>query len=153
MKLVSNSACALIFAALFAASVNQASAFPMRSLTVASQGRALPVNCKYGSGQCPDVKPVHQAPSTDKHGPQDPTVDPDCKAYGNCHDGPNGAPAAAAKTQTPTKPTAVVCGIKGESMDSRHPSTIDVQSRKTGASSLNSSAQNITVRKAGKGQQ
>ena len=153
MKLVSNSACALMFAvALFAGSVNQASALPMRSLVAASQGLALPVNCKYGSGQCPDVKPVHQAPSTDKHGPQDPTVDPDCKAYGNCHDGPNGAPAAAAKA-TPTKPTAVVSGIKGESMDSRHPSTIDVQSRKTGGSALNNSVQSLTVRKAGKGQQ
>ena len=154
MKPISNRACALLFAAaLFAGSASQASALPMPSLAAASQGLVLPVNCKYGSGQCPDVKPVHAAPSTEKHGPQDPTVDPDCKAYGNCHDGPNGAPAAAAKTQTPTKPTAVVSGIKGESMDSRHPSTIDLQARKTGGSALNNSAQNLTLRKAGKGQQ
>ncbi len=159
MKLVSNSACALTFAvALFAGSVNQASALPMPSLAAASQGLVLPVNCKYGSGQCPDVKPVHRAPSTDKHGPQDPTVDPDCKAYGNCHDGPNGAPAAAAIKGTPTKPPVVVSGIKGESMDSRHPSTVDLQSRKTAGSALNNSVsrvnvQSLTVRKAGKGQQ
>jgi hypothetical protein len=151
MKLVSNSACALTFAAAWFAGSVQASALPMQSLAAASQGRALPVNCKYGSGQCADVKPVHQAPSTEKHGPQDPTVDPDCKAYGNCHDGPNGAPAAAAKKGTPTKPPVEISGVKGESMDSRHPGTIDVQSRKTGGSALN--VQNLTVRKAGKGQQ
>jgi hypothetical protein len=153
MRLASKSACALMLAAVFFAGIaNRLSALPMHSVATATSELLIPAACKYGSGKCANVKPGQVAPSTDKHGPQDPTVDPDCKAYGNCHDGPNGGPAAA-KTQAPTKPTAAVSGVKGESMDPRHPATIDMQSRKTGASALNNSAQNITVRKAGKGQQ
>jgi hypothetical protein len=104
MNLVSKSACALsLAAAFFAGNANHASALPMPSLgVVASPGLLTPVACKYGSGKCADVKPVHQAPSTGKNGPQDPTKDPDCKAYGNCHDGPNGGPAAAKKGTAPT---------------------------------------------------
>jgi hypothetical protein len=105
MKLTSKSACALMLVAAFlAGKANQASALPVHSFAAASQGLIFPVACKYGSGKCPDAKPVHQAPSTEKHGPQDPTVDPDCKAYGNCHDGPNGGPAAAAAKGTIATP-------------------------------------------------
>jgi hypothetical protein len=129
MNLASKGAYALIFtAALVTLQTNQVSALPMRSIAVAPPALVTPVACKYGSGKCPDAKPVHQAPSTEKHGPQDPTVDPDCKAYGNCHDGPNGGPAAAAKKGTTPKPVPVVAsGIKGESMDGKHPETIEVR--------------------------
>jgi len=63
-------------------------------------GSPIPIACKYGSGKCADVKPVHQAPSTDKNGPQDPTVDPDCGHYGNCRGGNPEGNSASAKRQT-----------------------------------------------------
>jgi hypothetical protein len=136
MNLPSKSVCALLLAAAFFSSeANQASALPMPSLAVGSPALVTPVACKYGSGKCANVKPVHQAPSTGKNGPQDPTVDPDCKAYGNCHDGPNGGPAggAAAKKGGTGKPKPVVAsGIKGESMDDKHKGAIEVDMRKSG---------------------
>jgi hypothetical protein len=108
MNLVSKGGYALILtAALCALHTNQASALPMPSMAVAPLALLTPVACKYGSGKCPNVG-VQQVRSVDKHGPQDPTKDPDCKAYGNCHDGPNGAPAAAAKKGTSAKPGSVV---------------------------------------------
>jgi hypothetical protein len=122
MNLASKGAYALIFtAALVTLQTNQVSALPMRPIAVASPVLVTPVACKYGSGKCADVKPVHQVPSTEKHGPQDPTVDPDCKAYGNCHDGPNGGPAGAAlKKGTSPKPAQVqTSGIKGETIEVR----------------------------------
>jgi hypothetical protein len=131
MNLAFKGAYALIFtAALVTLQTHQASALPMPSMAVASPALVTPVACKYGSGKCPDVKPVHVAPTVNKQGPQDPTVDPDCKAYGNCHDGPNGAPAGAAAKKGPTtpKPAPVVAsGIKGESKDTKHPDTIEVR--------------------------
>jgi hypothetical protein len=134
MRLASKVTCALMFAAaFFAGKANQASALPMTSIAVSSPALLTPVACKYGSGKCANVKPQQQVPSTEKHGPQDPTVDPDCKAYGNCHDGPNGGPAggAAAKKGTTGKPKAVVAsGIKGESKDDKHKDAIEV--RKSG---------------------
>jgi hypothetical protein len=133
MKPVSKSACALMLAAVFfAGKANQASALPMPSIAVASPALPTPVACKYGNGKCADVKPVHQAPSTDKHGPQDPTVDPDCKAYGNCHNGPNGGPAAAKKGTTPKPKPVEISGIKGESKDATRPNTIEIDARKSG---------------------
>jgi hypothetical protein len=152
MKLASKSACALMLAAaFFAGKANQASAFPMHSLAAASEDLILPVACKYGSGKCPDNgKAAQKGPDYEKKGPQDPTVDPDCKAYGNCHDGPNGGPAAAAKkgtTAKPTKPVAVggikgealVIGrIKGESMDHKHKDEIHIESSRSGGGSSNS---------------
>jgi len=118
MKRASKSACALMLAAaFFAAKAHQASALPVHFFAAATQDLVLPVACKYGSGKCADVKPVHQAPSTEKYGPQDPTVDPDCKAYGNCRNGPNGEPAAAAKTGTTAKPNPVaIGGMKAEAV-------------------------------------
>jgi hypothetical protein len=118
MKPASTSAYALMLAAaFFAGKADQASALPVLFVAGASQDLVLPVACKYGSGKCADVNPVHQAPSTEKHGPQDPTVDPDCKAYGNCHNGPNGGPAAAAKTGTTAKPNpAAIGGMKAEAV-------------------------------------
>jgi hypothetical protein len=120
MNLASKGAYALIFtAALVTLQTNQVSALPMRSIAVASPALVTPVACKYGSGKCADVKPVHVAPTINKQGPQDPTVDPDCKAYGNCHDGPNGGPAAAKKGTTPKVTPVQTSGIKGETIEVR----------------------------------
>lgn len=133
MKWATKSACALMLAAgFFAGKAYPASALPMPSLVVASDGLVTPVACKYGSGKCANVKPQQQVPSTEKHGPQDPTVDPDCKAYGNCHDGPNGGPAggAAMKKGTPKTTPVQTSGIKGESKDANHPDALTV--RKSG---------------------
>lgn len=114
MNLVSKGAYALILgAALCALQTNQASALPMPSMAVAPLALVTPVACKYGSGKCPNVG-VQQVRSVDKHGPQDPTKDPDCKAYGNCHDGPNGEPAAAKKGTG--KPVVKLEGVKDESL-------------------------------------
>jgi hypothetical protein len=130
MKWATKCACALMLAAaFFAGNATQASALPMPSLAVASPALVMPIACKYGSGKCADVKPVHVAPSTNKQGPQDPTVDPDCKAYGNCHDGPNGGPAGGAALKKGTRKTTPVqtSGIKGESKDATHKETIEMR--------------------------
>jgi hypothetical protein len=119
MKLASKSACALMLAAaFFAGKANQASALPVHFFAAATQDLVLPVACKYGSGKCANVKPVHQAPS-EKHGPQDPTVDPDCNAYHSCSAGGPGwvDPAGAAKAGTTAKPNPVaIGGIKAEAV-------------------------------------
>jgi hypothetical protein len=147
MKLGSKSACVLMLAVAFlAGKSNQASAFPMHSVEVPSQDLIVPVICKYGSGKCPDNgKAAQKGPDYEKKGPQDPTVDPDCKAYGNCHNGPNGEQAAVKKgtTAKPTKPVAVggvkdgtlvLGGIKGEAQDIKHKDHIELSSSGGGAS-------------------
>ncbi len=139
MKWATKSACALMLAtACFAGKPDQASALPMPSLTAAPTELVTPVACKYGSGKCANVKPQQQVPSTEKHGPQDPTVDPDCKAYGNCHDGPNGGPAGGAALQKGTPKTTPVqtSGIKGESMDDKHKETIEIRKAGKGGPDL-----------------
>ncbi len=81
MKWAMKIACALMFAAVFfAGKADRALALPMPPLAVAPVELLTPVACHYGSGKCANVKPEHYAPSTVKHGPEDPTVDPDCKA-------------------------------------------------------------------------
>jgi hypothetical protein len=113
MKLASKNAFVLMLTgALFSVTINQASASPVPSSVIAPQSFVMPIACKYGSGKCANVKPVQAAPSTEKHGPQDPTVDPDCAHYNNCHGGnPEGGSASAKGTSgTGSKgipPTAV----------------------------------------------
>jgi hypothetical protein len=146
MKLASKGACALMLAAaFFAGKANQASALPIHSFAAPPQDLIVQVICKYGSGKCPDNgKAAQKGPDYEKKGPQDPTVDPDCKAYGNCHTGPNGEEPAAAKKGTTAKPakpiaiggvkgeTLVIEGVKGESADSKHKDQIHIESIKSG---------------------
>lgn len=102
MKRKSERALALAaFIAFAGGNINQVSALPIPVAATAWHSYLTPVACKYGSGKCANVKAGQARPSYDKIGPQDLTVDPDCKAYGNCHDGPNGAPAAAAARARP----------------------------------------------------
>ena len=108
-----NTPYALLFALAFlGVRTPNAHALPLPSFSSELSPLLTQVACKYGSGKCADVKPIHQAPSTEKHGPQDPTVDPDCGHYGNCRGGnPEGNSASAKRDPSGPKagaPTSVM---------------------------------------------
>lgn len=110
----------ILTTALFAVKIDRASASLAHISATASVNLLVPVACKYGSGKCADVKPEHKAPSTTKNGPQDPTVDPDCAHYGNCHGGnPEGGSASAKRGSTPATNGSLPTNVKSRSSKSK----------------------------------
>jgi hypothetical protein len=110
----------MLTAALFTMQIHHALASPVHSFAVGSQNIAVQAACKYGSGKCADVKPEQKAPSTVKNGPQDPTVDPDCAHYGNCHGGnPEGGSASAKRGSTSGTKGSLPTSAKSSSSKSK----------------------------------